>query len=202
MGFSIPTITDVLPLVERIWQERIGRGVGQPLGTYKVEATLGVPEPRSLSDPILNGVKDVFGDTDVYEAHPPPDAKVLLRGKVLQGMTSEGPAAVYEKQRKPDGQTQDVNSPMMPIACTRILQNDGGTMNRIFCTTMGAATDLRNEGLRRMIANAVYWGLSMDVPAAADVTYVDPYEPSAYGFDGFRIRIENHALGKVLPAGN
>jgi hypothetical protein len=67
---------------------------------------------------------------------------------------------------------------------------------------MGAATDLRSEGLRRLIVNSVYWGLKMDVPAAADVAYVDPYEPSAYGFDGFRkgIRVEDHELGKTLPA--
>ena len=34
---------------------------------------------------------------------------------------------------------------------------------------MGSATDLENEGLRRLIVNGVYWGLGMDVPAKADV---------------------------------
>lgn len=172
-------------------------------GRHKSEATAGVMEPSSMDDPILNGVMDVFGDTDVYEAYPPANARILLRGKVLRGMSPGDPAAVYEKKRRLDGRTQDVNTPMMPVAWTRELQNNAGTANRIFCTTMGAATDLRNEGLRRLIVNAVYWGLEMPIPESADVGYVDPYQPSAYGFDGYRkgIIVEDHGLGKVLPAG-
>lgn len=172
-------------------------------GKHKFEATLGIPEPSAQGDPILNGVHDVFGDTDVYEAHPPADAKILLRGKVLRGMSpTDGPAA-YEKQRRSDGQTQDVNQPMMPVAWTRVFRNTAGTSNRIFCTTMGAATDLQSEGLRRLVVNAVYWGLEMPVPPNADVAYIDPYKPSPYGFDGFRkgIRVDDHALGKTLPEG-
>src|SRR5947207_2866155 len=65
---------------------------------------------------------------------------------------------------------------------------------------MGAATDLENEGLRRLVVNAVYWALGMEVPSKADVTYVDDYHPLFYGFKGHRvgIRPEDHALGKVL----
>jgi hypothetical protein len=68
---------------------------------------------------------------------------------------------------------------------------------------MGAATDLQNEGLRRLVVNAVYWGLGLDVPAKADVAYVDDYKPTMYGFKGYRrgLKPEDHALGKVLPAG-
>ena len=66
---------------------------------------------------------------------------------------------------------------------------------------MGSATDLENEGLRRLIVNAVYWGLGLDVPARADVTYVDEYKPSFYGFDGFRkgLRPSDFELGKRVP---
>lgn len=172
-------------------------------GKHKFEATLGISEPSAQGDPILNRINNVFGDTDVYEAHPPADAKILLRGKVLRGMSpTDGPAA-YEKQRRSDGQTQDVNQPMMPVAWTRAFRNTAGTSNRIFCTTMGAATDLQSEGLRRLVVNAVYWGLEMPVPPNADVAYIDPYKPSPYGFDGFRkgIRVDDHALGKTLPEG-
>ena len=41
---------------------------------------------------------------------------------------------------------------------------------------MGAATDLSDENLRRLVINGVYWGLKMDVPAKADVTI-----PGAHG---------------------
>jgi hypothetical protein len=65
---------------------------------------------------------------------------------------------------------------------------------------MGAATDLQSEGLRRLIVNAVFWGLKMDVPVKADVTYVDPYNPSFYGFNTERknFKVEELGLGKPL----
>jgi hypothetical protein len=49
--------------------------------------------------------------------------------------------------------------------------------------------------------NAVYWGLGLDVPASADVRYVDEYEPSFYGFDGFRkgLHASDFELGKKVP---
>jgi len=92
---------------------------------------------------------------------------------------------------------------MMPIAWTRVNRNANGTNNRVFCTTMGAATDLANEGLRRLLVNAVLGGFGLEIPARTDVRYVDPYEPAPYAFKGFRLGLtpDDHALGKVLPAG-
>jgi hypothetical protein len=134
----------------------------------------------------MRGVKDVFGGTDVYEAFPPADAKILIRGQVLKGMTPADEAADYRKKRSTDKAEQGVNDPMMPVAWTREVKNAAGTTNKILCTTMGASSDLPNEGLRRLVINGVFWGLGMEVPANADVTYVDPYEPSFYGFNGFK----------------
>ena len=163
----------------------LGEGWVSHWGKHKAEATRGVIEPAAKDEPILQGVDDVFGDSDVYEAAPPPDAKILVRGQVLTGMKPEDPPAKYAKKRA-DGVEQDVNDPMMPIAWTRVYRNDAGKDNRIFCTTMGAATDLQSEGLRRLIVNAVYWGLDLPVPAKADVRYIGEYKPSAYGFKRFR----------------
>ncbi len=89
----------------------------------------------------------------------------------------------------------------MPVVWTRLNKNDNGSVNKVLTTTMGSATDLENEGLRRLIVNGVYWGLGMEVPAKADVTYVDEYEPSFYGFDGFRkgLRPSDFELGKKVP---
>lgn len=172
-------------------------------GRHKSEATRGVIEPSSADDPILRGVTDVFADSDVYEAYPPADAKILIRGRVLSGMKPDDPPAKYVKRRRSDRKEQDINNPMMPVAWTRVRKNDAGTENKIFCTTMGAATDLQSEGLRRLIVNAVYWGLDMDVPEQADVEYVDDFEPTMYGFGNYRrgIRPSDHAVGKVLPQG-
>jgi oligogalacturonide lyase len=181
----------------------LGEGWVNHWGRHKQEATRGVIEPSAKGDPILRGATDLFGDSDVYEAYPPADVRVLVRGEVLKGMKPSDPPADYAKKRATDKQEQGVNDPMMPVAWTRESKNDAGTTNRIFCTTMGAATDLQSEGLRRLIVNAVYWGLGLDVPAQADVAYVGDYKPSMYGFKGYRrgVKPADHALGARQDTG-
>lgn len=164
-------------------------------GKHKSEATRGVIEAANREHPVLHGVGDVFGDSDVYEAAPPADATILLRGQVLQGMKPDDAPATQSKKRA-DGGSQPVNDPMMPVAWTREVKNDDGHVNRILCTTMGAGTDLRSEGLRRLVVNGVFWGLKLPVPPKADVTPVGAYDPLPYGFNGFRkgVKPADHEL--------
>jgi hypothetical protein len=143
-------------------------------GEHKKEATRGVIEPSSEGDPILRGVKDIFGNTDVYTASPQADAKILVRGQVLTGMNPTD-APVEGKK----------NEPMQPVVWTRLYKNEAGKTNKILCTTMGSATDLQNEGLRRLLVNGVFWGIGLEVPEKADVRLVGEYKPSMYGFGGF-----------------
>jgi hypothetical protein len=51
-------------------------------------------------------------------------------------------------------------------------------------TTAGAAVDLENEALRRLLINACYWavGLEDKIPAKVDVAFVGDYNPSFFGF--------------------
>jgi len=170
-------------------------------GRHKVEATRGAIEPSQQKNPVLRGVGNVFGETDVYEAYPPADATILVRGIVLKTLSPDSEPADYKKPRVTDKVEQGVNDPAMPVAWTRMNKNANGTTNRIFTTTMGAATDLENEGLRRLIVNAVFWGLGLDVPQKADVTYADEYKPSFYGFDGFRkgLHPSDFEMGKKVP---
>ena len=155
-------------------------------GHHKAEATRGVLEASAKGNPVLNGVTELFVTTDVYEAYPPADATILVRGQVLKGMNPTDEPADYKKKRATDKLEQGVNDPMMPIAWTREVPGNAGKTNRILCTTMGAATDLLNESLRRMVVNGVYWGLKLDVPAKADVDFVGEYHPTMYGFNGFK----------------
>jgi len=171
-------------------------------GKHKVEATRGVVEPGAQSDPLLRGVGELFGPSDVYEAAPPADAKILVRGLVLKGMNPTDAPADYVKKTVAKVE-QSVNSPAMPIVWTRLYKTESGATAKILTTTMGAATDFENESLRRLIVNATYWAAGLDIPAKADVTTFDSYKPRAYGFDGYRTGITpaDHALGKVLPVG-
>jgi hypothetical protein len=193
------------------WSDNASAGFGKKVlgekwvnhwGRHKSEATLGIIEPSSKDDPILRGVTDLFGDSDVYEAYPPADTKILARGQVLKGMKPSDLPAEYKKRRASDKQEQGINDPMMPVVWTRLNKNESGKENKILSTTLGAATDLQNEGLRRLIVNGVYWGVGLEVPVKADVAYVDEYKPTMYGFKGYRkgLKPSDHALGKILPA--
>ena len=174
-------------------------------GANRRGATRGLIEPGAEGDAILRDVTDIFGDSGAYETHPVPDAKILARGQVLTGMKpTDGPDTTQRKVRHADKIEQGINDPMMPIAWTRLNKNENGTTNRVFCTTMGAATDLLSEGLRRMVVNAVLWGFALEIPTQTDVRFVDPFEPAAYAFKGYRrgLTPEDHALGKTLRAGD
>jgi hypothetical protein len=110
-------------------------------------------------------------------------------------MAPGDPPADYSKKRA-DGVEQPVNDPMMPIAWTRQVTTADGKPQKIFTTTMGAATDLASEGLRRLVVNAVFWAAGLEIPARADVAPVGSFEPLPYGFNGFRkgIKPSDHAL--------
>ena len=154
-------------------------------GDHGHQATRGLIPAESAKNPILQGVTEIFGNTDVYEASPPADAEILVKGQVLTGMNSIDPPAGNRK-RTIQGAEQSVNDPMMPVVWVRRLRNEAGKVNKVFTCTMGAATDLLSDGLRRLLVNAAYWGVGLKVPKHADVDLVGDYRPSMFGFDGFR----------------
>ena len=185
-------------------REVLGENWVSHWGANRRGATRGIIVPAVRNDPILRGVTEIFGDSGVYETHPVAGSRILAHGQVLKGMSPNDPPDLEQrKTRKSDGQEQGINDPMMPIAWTRLNRNQNGTTNRVFCTTMGAATDLVNEGLRRMVVNAVLMCFAIEIPEKTDVRYVDPYEPAPYAFKGYRrgITPDDHALGKTLRAG-
>ena len=159
-------------------------------GAHKSEGCRGVIEESNKGHEILRGVLDVFADSDVYTATAPVDATVLMRGQVTDSLKPDSKAVAGKK-----------NNPMQPIVWTRERKNEADKVNRIVTTTMGAATDLQSEDLRRLLVNSVFWGLKMPVPAKADVAYVDPYSPSMYGFGSERknFKVSELNLGKPLP---
>jgi hypothetical protein len=146
-------------------------------GQHGKQSTRGVIAPGMMDHPIVRGCQDIWGPTDVYEVRLPlPDgSKVLVLGQVLEGM---------EPTDKPVSGKQ--NDPMMPIAWIKTYKGEKGQTSRVFTTTMGAATDLESEGLRRLLVNATYWCLGMEekIPPKANVDIVGEYKPSPFGFAG------------------
>lgn len=148
-------------------------------GHHGKQATRGVPNPELAQHPVLGGVSDVFGPTDVYAVRSlPEDAQVLLFGSVLDGMTPDSSAIDGPK-----------NNPMHPIAWLRSRDAGQDSPQRIFSTTIGAAQDWSSEDLRRLFLNASFWTLGMEdkIPEQGlDADVIGRWEPSAFGFDGYR----------------
>lgn len=160
-------------------------------GHHGKEATRGRLAPDAKENPILRGIadKEIFGPTDVYGVHLPlpGDSKPLVLGEVVGGMKPTDPAVEGEK-----------NNPMMPVAWTKSYKSASGKTARVFTTTMGAATDLENEALRRLLVNAAYWCLEIEsqIPPKSNVDIVGEYKPLPFGFNGFKkgVKPAQHAL--------
>lgn len=148
-------------------------------GNHGGESTRGVVEPANANHPVLKGVEDVWGPTDVYGINQlPADAKVLLRGQVLTGMQPSDPPVAGAK-----------NEPMMPLVWTReISAAPGLPVGRYVCSTIGAAEDFSSAGLRRLLVNACYWctGREADIKPDSSVEFVSPYQPTKFGFNAFQ----------------
>jgi type 1 glutamine amidotransferase len=154
-------------------------------GAHGKESARGVINPEHADHPILEGVDDIWGPSDVYAIRElPEDARVLVQGQVLTGM-------------KPSDPPKD-GTPLMPLVWTRTFTGEKGQPARVIATTMGASVDLESEGLRRLLVNAVYWGLGLDeqIPERANVDYVGEYKPTFFGFGSFQkgVKPSDHRL--------
>ena len=153
-------------------------------GDHGEESTRGLVNGLLQDRPILNGVADIWGPTDVYGIRAlPENSEVLVYGQVLRGMEPDSPP--------------NIEKSVMPIAWTRTYTGATGNTSRVFLTTMGASVDLVSEDLRRLLVNAVFWGLGMEdsIPERADVAYVGDYEPTYFGFGEHRKGVKPADLG-------
>ena len=142
-------------------------------GHHGHESTRGVVHPDCANHPILKGVNDVWGPTDVYTVGElTGNPEILLDGQVLTGMDpADGP--------KPD-------TPTMPVAWVKQYTGDEDRTCRVFCTTMAAASDLTCVDLRRLLVNAVYWCLEEPIDGVACVDIVGEFNPTFFGFGTYK----------------
>jgi hypothetical protein len=139
-------------------------------GAHQKESTRGVIAPGMEKHPILRGVRDIWGESDVYEITTlSGDSKPLVMGQVLAGMKPDSPPNPDKK--------------MMPVAWVKTYTGDRGKAARIFMTTMGHAEDFKNEGFRRLVVNGCYWavGLEKRISPTANVSLVGNYSPNPIG---------------------
>ena len=143
-------------------------------GDHGKQSTRGWFAPGASGNPILRGIDDgeIWAPTDTYEVRLPMPApcKPLVLGQVLSWLSLEGTPV------------KGKNDPMMPVVWTNSFQTQSGRTARVFTSTMGAADDLENQSLRRLLVNAVYWTVGMEsaIPERANVAFVGEYNPHSF----------------------
>jgi hypothetical protein len=152
-------------------------------GGWHREATRGILVPENQEHPILTGVKDIWGTSDVYRCHNdkspfPEDCQALVMGQPLVDLTREA-------EPNPDKEP-------LPVAWTKSWTGNKGLSTRIFHFTMGSAEDFENAGVRRLTVNAVYWGLGMEAALRPDssVDIIGDYQPRKSGFNYKELGVE------------
>ena len=151
-------------------------------GNWHADSTRGIIIENSKDHPILIGVKDVWGPSDVYRTYPkdsslPAECKPLLMGQPLLG-------------RKPTDGVNTKKEPL-PIAWTKTWTGTSKKTSRVFHVTMGSAKDYESAGLRRLTINAAYWCLRLEkrISPTSDVSYVGEYKPLARGFNYEKLKV-------------
>ena len=145
-------------------------------GRWSQDSTRANPVPENAEHPILRGVDDVWGPTDVYRTYPeggslPEGCVPLLMGQPLMSRAPDDPP-------NPD-------LIALPVAWTKEWKGAGGKAARVFHTTMGSAHDFECADLRRLLLNATLWGLGREdrINGDLDVRIVGDYEPTESGFN-------------------
>lgn len=145
-------------------------------GRWQADSTRGTIVPEQKDHPILTGVSDIWGNSDVYRTYKegtslPAGCTALVWGQPLMG-------------RQPNDPPNPKLEPL-PVAWFKHWQTSEGKQARVFQSTMGSGTDLENPGLRRLIINAVYWGLGLEsaITPTRSVAIVGTYQPLKSGFN-------------------
>jgi len=145
-------------------------------GRWQADSTRGILVKEQLNHPILSGVSDIWGNSDVYRTYKegaslPEGCTALVWGQPLMG-------------RNHDDEPNPKLEPL-PVAWFKNWQTSTGKIARVFQSTMGSGYDLESAGLRRLIINAVYWGLEMEsaITPTRSVDIVGTYKPLKSGFN-------------------
>ncbi len=142
-------------------------------GTNHKQGTRIETIPEQRGNVILTGVGETaFTHAGGYVGKAAPDFTVLANSQPLVTMDPASEA--------------DAKKPPMPCTWTRSYAAKDGAKHRVFHSTQGASQDFLDDNYRRMILNGVLWaiGLEMEIKADLDISFVGPYNPSKFSFNG------------------
>ncbi len=161
-------------------------------GQHGQQSTRALTAPGAGESPLLKGIGtgEIWVPTDTYEVHVPLPATChpILLGQVLSWIGPDSEAVPGK-----------VNDPMMPVAWTNAYTGEAGKTSRVFTTTMGAADDIENEAMRRLVVNAAYWAVHLEskIPPRADVAFIGDYDPHSFLSEVYRAGVKPSDL--ALP---
>ncbi len=154
----------------------LGGGFMGHHGAWHRDSTRGDIVQEVKDHPILKGVSDIWGPSDVYRTFKegtglPEGCTALVYGQPLIGREHGG-----ESNPKKEA---------LPVAWFKTWQTSKKQTARVFQSTMGSGKDLESAGLRRLVINASYWGMGMEdkISATSSVEYVGSYKPLVSGFN-------------------
>lgn len=130
---------------------------------------------KEEKNPILNGVSDIWGPTDVYTVRElPGDTRVLVYGQSTNGLSADS--------------SVNLKKSIMPISWIKTYKGENGNSGRVFTSTIGASIDFKSEDLRRLFINATFWCLKMekDIPERANVEVIGEFNPTMFGYNLFK----------------
>ncbi|WP_273567436.1 ThuA domain-containing protein [Maribacter halichondriae] len=162
-------------------------------GYHKHQSTRGVIAEDAGSHPIVNGIESgsIWGPTDVYGVRLPlpGDSQPIILGQVINRKSEFDENDIFFGMKPTDTELAtenneglEVNKILMPIAWTKSYQLPDGKKGKAFTSTIGSATDMLNESVRRLLINGVFWAMDETVAEKANVELVGDFNPSAYGF--------------------
>ena len=144
-------------------------------GRWQQDSTRGIVVEQNKDHPVLKGVTDIWGTSDVYRTFKeggnlPEGCLPLVNGQPLMG-------------RNHDDAINPELIPL-PVAWVKSWTGNTGHTSRVFNMTMGSAQDFKSEGVRRMTVNAVYWCQQMEtsIDAQSCMDIVGVFNPPDSGF--------------------
>ena len=181
-------------------------------GHHQQQSTRGIIAPNAGNHPLVNGIESgaMWGPSDVYGIRMPMegDAQSIILGQTIDrtdpheeadpfyGLKESDEKIATESQSK----KYNPNDPMPPIVWTKSYQMANGKKGQAITSTIGAATDMVDEEVRRLLINTTYHLLNIEVPQKAKVDFVGKYSPSAFAFhtdeywEEKKLRVSDHVM--------
>lgn len=156
-------------------------------GKHKHQSTRGIIAPKAMEHPLVKGIEngEIWGPSDVYGVRTPlgGDAEIIVLGQTIDRSGEYDENDSLYGMRETDNAIPDAPNEMMPpLVWTKSYQLPQGKKGRSLTSTIGAATDLLDEEVRRLLVNASYYLSDLSVPDKAKVSLIGNYTPSPFKF--------------------